>query len=834
MFYTLPGKKVLFEFLSGYTAQNSPTKFQFYDIEFDLYDGVNPPKLPVSFNFGAGQPLSPVIGAFNTKLDDVIGTFSCKVINPAIAVFNVQLDDVVGAFSGKVTANFGVFNVALDDCVGYLHGNYDSNVNRSLFSGVNSKQESTNSARLNTSFLQSNAVKNVISVTAQQESTTQLSAKTASIEQNTLKVSTEKLSWQDSTLQISAKTSFKHEQAIPKKMVLSSVVETALPLNSNTNADLHQLIPIGSRFEFVVEDVNDATHVFNFTLNKQMPSQYWYTPAAVFRIAAQPLSRVFSLAESIYQAVSPIAFNLVSSVSNAPAFDLGWIDVKSVTTIRAIFDSVSTYTAAPDFVYPFTDAKKQLTESVQRGGYRLSTTAATKKATPFGRKSCFKSEKTKILYNQRQVFGGGTIIDLPRPPITPKPTTITFTIPRKTVYTMQHTITATLLDLTPLDVSDIALNLDADSWAWTFSCRLLNAGQLPLVVKSDGTAVQIIITINGYSFNVLVEKVTRNRTFAKNSISLSGRSLTALLTQPYVQPASATQSDLMSVQQLVDLELPFDWEIGFWSAANWNIPAGAFSYTTKTPIQVIVGIAADIGAVVVPSRHSKKIDVMPRYPVLPWNYDSETPDLVIPDAVIESLTYRNVVPAQGNAVYVHGSDIGGVLARCRLTGTAGDKLLQTITNSLMTDVIGCRGLGERLLAAQWEQPAIQFLTIPLNATDIPLAKIGDLVRIDIDEGHVFGVVNSLGISANLGKVSQTITIGEETANVWQGFKDLLPRDPLLVGTLASTDGQTSLMTLIDGGVIRVRGTGIIDSKYYIRAGRIENQAPNLEVSEIVI
>ena len=192
------------------------------------------------------------------------------------------------------------------------------------------------------------------------------------------------------------------------------------------------------------------------------------------------------------------------------------------------------------------------------------------------------------------------------------------------------------------------------------------------------------------------------------------------------------------------------------------------------------------------------------------------------------------MPAQVNALYVHGSDVGGVLARCRLTGTAGDKLLQTITNSLMADVIGCRALGERLLAAQWEQPAIQSLTIPLNATDIPLAKIGDLLRIDIDSSHVFGVVNSVGISADLGKVSQTITIGEETANVWQGFKELLPRDPLLVGTLSNTDGQTSLMTLIDGGVIRVRGTGTVNSKYYIRAGRIENQAPNLEVNEIII
>jgi hypothetical protein len=48
------------------------------------------------------------------------------------------------------------------------------------------------------------------------------------------------------------------------------------------------------------------------------------------------------------------------------------------------------------------------------------------------------------------------------------------------------------------------------------------------------------------------------------------------------------------------------------------------------------------------------------------------------------------------------------------------------------------------------------------------------------------------------------------------------------------DGQTSLMTLIDGGVVRVRGMGTANSKYYIRAGRIENEAPNLVLSEIIV
>jgi len=62
----------------------------------------------------------------------------------------------------------------------------------------------------------------------------------------------------------------------------------------------------------------------------------------------------------------------------------------------------------------------------------------------------------------------------------------------------------------------------------------------------------------------------------------------------------------------------------------------------------------------------------------------------------------------------------------------------------------------------------------------------------------------------------------------------MPRDPLLVGTLSSTDGTTSLMTLIDAGVVRVRGTGTVGNKYYLRSGRIDGDAPNMTQNDVVI
>lgn len=68
------------------------------------------------------------------------------------------------------------------------------------------------------------------------------------------------------------------------------------------------------------------------------------------------------------------------------------------------------------------------------------------------------------------------------------------------------------------------------------------------------------------------------------------------------------------------------------------------------------------------------------------------------------------------------------------------------------------------------------------------------------------------------------------ANIWTSFLRLLPSNPLLVGTVAdntSEDG-TSVLTLPDGSIVRVRGHGVaVGSKAFFRAGVIEGEAPDL-------
>jgi len=76
-----------------------------------------------------------------------------------------------------------------------------------------------------------------------------------------------------------------------------------------------------------------------------------------------------------------------------------------------------------------------------------------------------------------------------------------------------------------------------------------------------------------------------------------------------------------------------------------------------------------------------------------------------------------------------------------------------------------------------------------------------------------------------------------TTNVWTRFKRLFPGAPLQVGAVLSVDIQTgtSIVQLIGGGTLTVRGTGVAaGKKVFVRDGLIEGSAPDLPVVEIEV
>lgn len=72
-------------------------------------------------------------------------------------------------------------------------------------------------------------------------------------------------------------------------------------------------------------------------------------------------------------------------------------------------------------------------------------------------------------------------------------------------------------------------------------------------------------------------------------------------------------------------------------------------------------------------------------------------------------------------------------------------------------------------------------------------------------------------------------------NLWQRFKDLLPDDPLLIGTIRANPGDgTRVVELLDGGTLRVTGDGAVGDKVFVQDGRITGQAPDLPQVDIEI
>jgi len=712
-------------------------------------------------------------GVLSATLDSIAGQFVGAVVPQG--VFAAALDDLSGAFTGNNVANAGRINATLEGVGGYLFGHYDSNVPRYTVAAVHCRQQDAQAAPHGAAI---------------------------PIQQTLAGAQDWRISRQPATPDHTP-VGIDVEQTLPLPIHRCGTVVDATPLSRATTAEFDLLAWLTSQRALHAEQAQARTKATTAVAQQMTKIRRpdWRQP-------------VQDMAQTRHDFLKAL-----------------YGDAAGAYTPGATFSLFANPNYAPDqpFVWTYAPTVTQLALRHIKGLDGVSFLSPLQQAGLAPVKRCIPVQQAR-----RPPPGTSVPIDPERPPYEPPPGHTTITIPTQTVYIMQHVISVkTVPGNVDVPVGQVSLSYDADSFAWQFSGTLLDPDTLSLVQASGGAAVTLAVTIDGYLWHVLVESIEHGIQFAKHSISLRGRSLTALLAAPYVMPTSFTTGSDMTVQQLADSLMPVGWSI-VWDAPTWLVPAGAFSYTNQTPIQVLAGLVNDIGCVAVPHASLQQITVQPRYPVYPWYFSSAPVDLAIPEAALKAVNLRPSIASQANGVYVHGGDIGGVLGWCRLAGTDGARLAPTVSNALMTNVIGCRLLGERILSGQQEQPVIKSATLPLNDSEFPLATVGQLVGITLGGTVIKGVINSVAIEASLASVSQTIQIGEETANVWTAFNSLMPRDPLLVGSIASTDGNVSVITLLDGGVVSVRGTGTVGNKVYIRAGRIEGTAPTMTQNEIVV
>ena len=158
-------------------------------------------------------------------------------------------------------------------------------------------------------------------------------------------------------------------------------------------------------------------------------------------------------------------------------------------------------------------------------------------------------------------------------------------------------------------VNSLSLSLDASSWAWGFDAVLPYSAQ-SLIEPNGAGVVELLATVNGTTFAVLAENISRERSFGQTSIRLTGRGKNAVLAAPYAPVMTFTNSQARTARQLMDDVLtingvPMGWNVD-WGLTDWNVPAGVFSHQ-GTWIEALSAIAAAAGGYLLPHSRDQTI-----------------------------------------------------------------------------------------------------------------------------------------------------------------------------------------------------------------------------------
>lgn len=304
----------------------------------------------------------------------------------------------------------------------------------------------------------------------------------------------------------------------------------------------------------------------------------------------------------------------------------------------------------------------------------------------------------------------------------------------------------------------MSLSLDTSSWAWGFDATLPMEAQA-LVEPTTGP-VELIATVNGADFRVIAERLSRERTFGRASIRVSGRGRNAVLDAPYSPVQSWANTIDRTANQLAEDVLtynnvPIGWAVD-WQLEDWLVPANVFTHQ-GTHVSALSAIAGAVGGYLQPHRTDMTVRFMPRYPVAPWDWATVIPDFQLPADVTTRESIEWVNKPEFNRVFVSGQQ-AGVLGQVTRTGTAGDVIAPMTTDALITHATAARQRGLAILGDTGRIATVGLSLPVLPATGV--IDVGKFVRY-VDGGTTrTGLVrsSSVTVGASAVDVRQQITL----------------------------------------------------------------------------
>lgn len=356
----------------------------------------------------------------------------------------------------------------------------------------------------------------------------------------------------------------------------------------------------------------------------------------------------------------------------------------------------------------------------------------------------------------RQLGPGWGIVNPPGP--TPNPDG-TYVVPVLQVYIVQNTLSLVRVDDgQALAAISMSMSIDVDSWTWTFNAALKDAERPKLQRTDPAVPVVLQATLNGVPYRVIVESLKRSRTWGQDTLSISGRGISAELAAPYSAAQTFTNAAPRTAQQLMgdvlsDNGVPLPWSID-WQITDWLVPADAWSLQGSR-MDALASIAASAGAFLLPHPVDKTLRVLHRYPVAPWDWATTAPAFELPAAVVQSEETEWVTRPAYNRVFVAGQR-DGVLAQITRTGTAGDQAAPMVTDSLITHIDAGRQRGLAILA-DTGPGLVQTIRVPI-LDETGVIEPGTLIRYVDGSTTRAGLVRSTRLEGAWNTAWQSLTV----------------------------------------------------------------------------
>jgi hypothetical protein len=279
-----------------------------------------------------------------------------------------------------------------------------------------------------------------------------------------------------------------------------------------------------------------------------------------------------------------------------------------------------------------------------------------------------------------------------------------------------------------------------------------------LIDPNGSGVVELLATVNGTTFAVLAENISRERSFVADQHSIDRswqecRAGSTLCAGDDVHQLTGANGTPVDGRRVDHQRCAYGLERGL-GLTDWNVPAGVFSHQ-GTWIEALSVIAGAAGGYLLPHPRDQTIRVRHRYPVAPWEWATVTPNFVLPVDAVEKESLRWLEKPSYNRVFVSGMD-AGVLAQVTRSGTAGDVLAPMVVDALITEAAVARQRGLAVLSDTGRQIEVS-LNMPVLA-ETGIIEPGAFVQYRDGGIDRIGLVRSTQVQAGFPEVWQTLGV----------------------------------------------------------------------------